>query len=296
MRYQFVEDHRQEFVVTLMCRVLAVSSSGYYTWRKRPYSRREMANQELLKAIKRAHEESYGTYGSPRIYEEIKENISCSENRVARLMKKHDIAAKQKEGYKKTTRANAAHPAAPNLLDGDFTATAPNQKWTADITYVPTLEGWLYLAVILDLFSRRIVGWAMSARMTANLVLEALNMAIQQRKPAAGLLHHSDRGSQYTGGDYQQLLNSQLFQVSMSGAGNCYDNAPTESFFGSLKMEWLHHLLYQTRPQAQTDIFFYIEAFYNRKRRHSTLGYLSPADFEAAYYQQQHQLALTECL
>lgn len=296
MRYQFVEDHRQEFVVTLMCRVLDVSSSGYYAWRKRPVSRREMANQELLKEIKRAHEESHGTYGSPRIYEEIKEKIPASQNRVARLMKKHDIAAKQKKRYKKTTRANAAHPVAPNLLEGDFAATAPNQKWTADITYIPTLEGWLYLAVILDLFSRRIIGWAMSARMTSHLVLDALHMAIQQRQPAAGLLHHSDRGSQYTGADYQQMLKNHLFQVSMSGTGNCYDNAPTESFIGSLKMEFVHHAYYETRTQARADIFFYIEAFYNRKRRHSSLGYLSPADYEAAYYQHQHQLALTEFL
>ena len=206
-------------------------------------------------------------------------------------MKKHGIVAKQKRRYKQTTKANGAHPVAPNLVDRNFAAAAPNEKWTTDITYIPTLEGWLYLAVVLDLFSRRIVGWAMSARMTSDLVLDALHMAIRERKPAVGLIHHSDRGSQYTGAPYQELLKSHQFQVSMSGTGNCYDNAPTESFFGSLKMEWVHHVVYETRSQARTDIFFYIEAFYNRQRRHSTLGYVSPAAHEAAYY--QHQLALT---
>ena len=284
MRYQFIEDHRQEFMVVLMCRVLAVSTSGYYAWRKRSVSTREMANRSLLKEIKAVHEGSRGTYGSPRIYYELKERVPCSRNRVARLMRKHGIRARQKRCYKKTTKANEKHPVAPNLLARDFSAAAPNEKWTADITYIPTLEGWLYLAVILDLFSRRVVGWAMSARMTSHLVLEALNMAIQHRRPGPGLLHHSDRGSQYTGADYQQLLKNQHFQVSMSGTGNCYDNAPTESFIGSLKMEWVHHAYYETRAQARADIFFYIEAFYNRQRRHSTLGYVSPAAFEEAFY------------
>lgn len=278
-----------------MCRVLEVSPSGYYAWRKRPSSQREMANEKLLKEIKRVHEKSNGTYGSPRIYHELKEQVACSENRVARLMKRHDIAAKQKKRYKRTTKATKAHPVTPNLLDGDFTATAPNQKWTTDITYIFTREGWLYLAVVLDLFSRRIVGWAMSARMTSDLVIAALQMAIQNRQPPAGLLHHSDRGSQYTGQPYQQILRDNRFLVSMSGTGNCYDNAPTESFFGSLKMEHVHHIFYETRAQARTDIFFYIEAFYNRQRLHSTLGYVSPEAYEAIYYQRQHQLALTEC-
>jgi putative transposase len=291
MRYQFIEDHRQEFRVRLMCRVLDVSSSGYYAWRKRPSSAREMANNTLLKEIKAAHQASNGVYGSPRIYHEVKGKVNCSQNRVARLMKKHGIAAKQKRRYKRTTKANGAHPVAPNLVDRDFSATAPNEKWTTDITYIPTLEGWLYLAVVLDLFSRRIVGWAMSARMTSELVVDALHMAIRERQPPPGLIHHSDRGSQYTGLLYQQLLKSHHFQVSMSGTGNCYDNAPAESFFGSLKMELVHHIFYETRAQARTDIFFYIEAFYNRQRRHSTLGYVSPAAHEAAYY--QHQLALT---
>jgi len=293
MRYQFIEDNRKEFAITLMCGVLDVSSSGYYAWRKRPSSQQEMANQELLKAIEVAYEKSNGTYGSPRIYAEVKEDVACSKNRVARLMKKQGLAAKQKRRFKHTTKANAAHPIAPNLLDRDFTATAPNQKWTSDITYIDTQEGWLYLAVVLDLFSRRIVGWAMSAHMTTDLVLDALNMAIQHRQPPPGLLHHSDRGSQYTGRLYQQLLKDKGFQVSMSGTGNCYDNAPTESFFGSLKTEHVHHANYKTRVEARSDIFFYTEAFYNRQRRHSTLGYLSPDAYETTYY--QHQLVLTAC-
>lgn len=181
MRYQFIEDHRQGFRVRLMCQVLDVSSSGYYAWRKRPSSAREMANNTLLKEVKAAHQASNGVYGSPRIYHEVKGKVSCSQNRVARLMKKHGIAAKQKRRYKRTIQANGAHPVTPNLVDRDFSATAPNEKWATDITYIPTLEGWLYLAVVLDLFSRRIVGWAMSARMTSELVVDALHMAIRER-------------------------------------------------------------------------------------------------------------------
>ena len=295
MRYQFIADHREEFPVRRMCRVLNVSSSGYYVWRKRPVSPREMANQELIEEIKTAHEESYETYGSPRIYEELQDKgLICSENRVARLMREEGIQAKQPKRYKVTTKANKNHPAAPNLLNRDFTADRPNEKWTADITYIPTLEGWLYLAVILDLFSRRVVGWSMSHRMTSSLVMDALNMAIRQRRPGPGLLHHSDRGSQYTGQPYQTLLKDNLMLSSMSRTGNCYDNAPSESFFGTLKTELVHHRLYAKRAEAQMDIFFYIEAFYNRKRRHSTLGYVSPDAFEAAFH--EYQSVLTSCL
>ncbi len=211
MRYQFIADHREAFPVRRMCQVLKVSSSGYYAWRKRPVSPREMANQELIEEIKATHEESYETYGSPRIYEELQDNgVICSKNRVARLMREEGIQAKQPKRYKVTTKANKNHPAAPNLLDRNFTTNRPNEKWTADITYIPTLEGWLYLAVILDLFSRRVVGWSRSHRMTNALVMDALNMAIRQRRPGPGLLHHSDRGSQYTGQPYQTLLKTTL--------------------------------------------------------------------------------------
>jgi putative transposase len=255
MKFRFIDDHRQAFPIRLMCRVLEVSTSGYYAWRKRPPSQREMANQQLLKAIEAAFAANYGTYGSPRIYEEVKGQVACSKKRVARLMKEAGLQARQIRRYKHTTKANPAHPAAPNLLAQDFTATAPNEKWTSDITYIPTQEGWLYLAVVLDLFSRRVVGWAMSARMTSDLVLTALRMAVQRRDPGAGLLHHSDRGSQYTGQPYQTLLKNHRFAVSMSGRGNCYDNAPTESFFGKLKMEWIQQTLYESRDHARTDTY-----------------------------------------
>jgi len=286
-----MEDHREMFPVHLQCRVLTVSRSGYYSWRTRSVSQREMANHELVKKIKTVHSESQDTYGSPRVYQELKaQGICCSENRVARLMQAHGIRAKQVKRKKVTTKANRAHPVAPNLLNGSFTAERPDEKWLADISYIPTAEGWLYLALIMDLFTRRIVGWSMAARMTSPLVEAALKMALQQRQPSPGLLHHSDRGSQYTGKDYRTLLQSNLIEVSMSGPGNCYDNAPIESLFGTLKTELVHHRAYRTREEAKSDIFFYIEGFYNRRRRHSALGYLSPVDFELVH-QEQSMLA-----
>jgi putative transposase len=288
MRYHFIENHREAFAVRRMCKLMAVSPSGYYAWRERPASRLKMANDRLIEKIKDIHAEFEGKYGSPRIYQELQEkNISCSENRVARLMRKNGIQAKHKRCFRVTTKANPTHPVAPNLLDRTFTAAKPNQKWTSDITYIFTKEGWLYLAVVLDLFSRRIVGWAMSMRITSNLVINALEMAVEQRKPNAGLLHHSDRGSQYTGKPYRKLLAANKMLVSMSGKGDCWDNAPTESFFSTLKREQVHHKYYETRDSARTDIFFYIEAFYNRKRRHSTLNYLNPAAFEEIYFKNQ---------
>jgi len=289
MRYQFIENHRKSFPVRRMCKMLAVSSGGYYAWRRRPVSKLKMANEKLVEQIKEIHAEFEGKYGSPRIHQELRKEkkIICSENRVARLMRKNGIQAKHKRRFRVTTKANPAHPVAPNLLDREFTAEKPNQKWTSDITYIRTKEGWLYLAVVLDLFSRRIVGWAMSKRITSDLVVAALAMAVQQRKPDAGLLHHSDRGSQYTGKPYRELLAANEMLVSMSGKGDCWDNAPTESFFSSLKREQVGHKYYQTRDSARTDIFFYIEAFYNRKRRHSTLGYLNPVAFEEIYFKNQ---------
>ena len=288
MRYQFIEKHREEFPVRRMCKVLVVSPSGYYAWRERPTSQLKMANDRLIEEIKEIHAEFKGKYGSPRIYQELQaRKIACSENRVARLMRENGIQAKHKRPFRVTTKANPAHPVAPNLLNREFAAEKPNQKWTSDITYIRTKESWLYLAVVLDLFSRRIVGWAMSKRITSNLVIAALKMAVEQRKPAAGLLHHSDRGSQYTGKPYQKLLVANKMRVSMSGKGDCWDNAPTESFFSTLKREQVHHHFYESRDLARTDIFFYIEAFYNRKRRHSTLNYLSPMAFEEAYFKNQ---------
>lgn len=269
-----------------MCELLNVSRSGYYAWRTRPVSQREMANKALLEKIQAAHAASKGRYGSPRIYEEVKADVPCSVNRVARLMRQHGIRAKQAKRYKTTTKSNAQHSHAPNHLEQDFNATRPAEKWVSDITYIWTAAGWLYLAVVIDLFSRRVVGWSMNARMTTQLVADAFQMAWHQVRPAAGLLFHSDRGSQYTSQAFQQLMQKHQVHVSMSGTGNCYDNAVVESFFGSLKMELIYHAAYQTRVEAENDIFFYIEGFYNRQRRHSSLGYVSPLAYEAHYQQQ----------
>lgn len=272
--------------VSLMCEHLNVSRSGYYAWRQRPASQREMANQALLEKIKEAHEASGGRYGSPRIYAEVKDELSCSLNRVARLMQQHGIRAKQTKRYKVTTKRNENHVYAPNHLRQDFTARRPSEKWCSDLTYIWTAVGWLYLAVVIDLYSRRVVGWAMNRRMTTQLVKDAFQMAWRHSQPTVGLLFHSDRGSQYASHEFQQLLQQHGVQASMSGTGNCYDNAVVESFFGTLKMELVYQATYQTREEAMTDIFFYIEGFYNRQRRHSTLGYVSPLVFEARYYHQ----------
>jgi transposase InsO family protein len=295
MRFQFIEDHRGEFPVIQMCAVLDVSPSGYYAWRGRPPSRREMANRELMDKIEAVFEESEETYGSPRVYRALKaQGVAVSRNRVARLMRLRSLRAKQVRRFRATTKRNRTHRAAPNRLKRDFTTDRPNQKWLADITYIPTLEGWLYLAAILDLFSRRIVGWAMADRMTTELTRRALQMAIRQRRPGPGLIHHSDQGSQYTDSRYQALLVGHGIQASMNGVGNWYDNAPMESFIGTLKSERVHHTVYRTRDEASPDVFYYIEGFYNRRRLHSSLDYLSPEAYEHRYHE-QHELRLTLC-
>jgi transposase InsO family protein len=295
VRFQFIDDHRDEVAVTRMCKALNVSPSGYYAWRTRPVSAREMANRELVKKIETVYNDSYETYGSPRVYLELKvQGEACSENRVARLMRLRGLQAKQVRRYKSTTRRNRKHPVAPNILKRDFAAERPDHKWLTDITYIPTREGWLYLAAVLDLFARRIVGWAMSERMTADLTTRALKMAIGQRRPGDGLIHHSDQGSQYTDGAYQTILSDHDIQPSMNGVGTWYDNAPMESFFGTLKSEWVHHRAYNSREEAKPDLFFYIEAFYNRRRRHSSLGYLSPEAYEQLYHE-RHELLSFLC-
>ena len=287
MRFQFIEEHRDEFPVTLMCKGLAASASGYYAWRERPPSAGEMANQELFNKFEVVYHENHGVYGSPRIYRELADQgVACSENRIARLMRLRGLQAKQTKRFKATTKRNKAHPVAPNLLQRDFEADRPDQKWLADITYIATQEGWLYLAAILDLHARRIVGWAMSDRMTSDLTLTALETALLQRRPDAGLLHHSDQGSQYTDKTYQALLKNHGVRASMNGAGSWYDNAPMESFFGTLKSELVHHRMYHTRDEAKADVFFYIESFYNRRRRHSAIDYLSPEAYEQLFCQQ----------
>lgn len=267
-----------------MCDVLKVSRSGYYNWRSRSASQREMADEKYIELIKQIFDASRQTYGYESIWHKLQDaGIACGKHRTRRLMRQEGLVVKQTKRYKRTTKANPEHQPAPNVLDGDFEAERPDSKWCADITYIPTQEGWLYLAVILDLFSRRIVGWAMNARMSQQLVIDALQMALRQRQPVGPLIHHSDRGSQYTSHAFQKLLTDNKITSSMSGRGNCYDNAPAESFFGTLKTELVHHAVYRTRQEAMTDIFFYIEGFYNRTRRHTALAFLSPAEFEAAH-------------
>jgi putative transposase len=282
MKYRFLRDHAGIHRVEKMCRMLEVSRSGYYVWRKRPMGRRRGENLRLVTEIRAVHRISKETYGSPRIHAQLRDQgISCGKHRVARLMRIHGIKPRYRRKFRPTT-TDSAHslPVAPNLLDRHFEAVAPNRVWVADITYIPTREGWMYLAVLLDLFSRAVVGWAMSSRITRELALDALRMALTRRRPPRGLLHHSDRGSQYASGDYRTLLEEHGLVCSMSRKGDCYDNAVAESFFSSLKKDRVHHRNYTTRAEARRDLFDYIEVFYNRLRRHSYLGYCTPAEFE----------------
>ena len=280
-----MQQHEAEFPIVVMCDVLNVSRSAYYTWRKKTASERNQANAKLLEAIRKVHHDSRGTYGSPRVYRKLKKrDIPCSENRVARLMREDGLRAKTKRRYKATTNSKHDLPVAPNLLQRNFSPAKPNQVWAGDITYIWTIEGWLYLAVVIDLFSRSVVGWAMDKRMTRQLVINALTMAVQRRQPSSGLIFHSDRGSQYASLDFQSLLVKYGFCCSMSRKGDCWDNAPIESFFGSLKQELVFHQRYPTRFHARQSIFEYIERFYNRRRLHSTLGYKTPTEYEADYF------------
>ncbi len=245
-----------------------------------------MANTQLTAAIQTTFERSRGTYGAPRIHAELNSTgMECSLNRVARLMRKADIKARRRRSYKVTT-TNSRHnyPVAPNTLNRQFWADGPNQKWVGDITYIPTKEGWLYLAAVLDIYSRKVVGWAMDKTMEQELVASALQMAATHRRPGEGVLHHSDRGSQYAAHDYQQLLDAHKMVVSMSRKGDCYDNAMMESFFSTLKAECATDV-YNSRSEARRSIFEYVEVWYNRRRRHSALGYASPDSFESAHYQ-----------
>lgn len=267
-----------------MCQVMEVSRSGYYAWLKRPESNRKRKNKELLKKIRKIYKVSRGTYGSPRITRSLqKQGVTCGKNRVARLMRENGIAAKTKKKYKATTDSKHNYPVAVNILNQNFTVGRPNQVWVADITYIPTDEGWLYLAAIEDLFHRKIVGWAMDSTMTRRLVLDALKQAVGRHRPSAGLVHHSDRGSQYASHEYQQALKDYEMVSSMSRKGNCYDNACMESFFGTLKRELIYGNRFRTRAQARQAIFEYIEVFYNRIRLHSALGYMSPVEFEQSF-------------
>lgn len=278
-----VADRQCDWPVSVMCRVLGVSRSGYYAWRDRKPGPKRTQRTKWEQQVKRAHEASRFTYGSPRVAVELREQgVAISENTVAKLMRSQGLAARAKRRFVPRT-TDSAHdgPVAPNRLGRDFTADAPNTRWTSDITYVATGEGWLYLAVVLDLYSRRVVGWSMRPDLRAELACEALDMALQTRRPTAGLLHHSDRGVQYASEAYRARLREADAEPSMSRPGNCYDNAVTESFFGTLKTELAHHERYATHEQARRSLFEWIEVFYNRQRRHSSLGYLSPDAFEA---------------
>lgn len=283
MRYAFIAQQRETVAVRRLCRWLDVSPSGYYAWRKRPMSRRQQDDERLVALIRAVHQASRKTYGSPRITAELgSQGEHVNHKRIERLMRRHDIRAKQPNRFVRTTDSRHDRPVADNVLNQQFEVKAPNRVWTADITYIDTTEGWLYLAVVMDLFSRRIVGWAMDNHMPTSLVEDALKMALGRRQPPKGLLHHSDRGSQYASQDYQNLLKKADIQVSMSRTGNCYDNAVQESFFGTLKCECASER-YVSLAAAHTSLFEYIEAWYNPRRRHSALGYLSPEQFEANF-------------
>jgi transposase InsO family protein len=281
MKYAFIAAHAGQFAVQRMCKVLRVGHSGYYAWAKRPSSTRAQANQALLELIRDAYQNSRQSYGSPRLHRALRQQgIACGRHRVARLMHASGLCARPKRRFhpRTTQRADYVVPA-PNRLNQDFAASAPNQKWASDFTYIQTGEGWLYLAVVLDLFSRRVVGWAMRETMDTELVAAALRMAMEDRQPGAGLLHHSDQGCQYTATAYLACLTTAHSQLSMSRVGNCYDNAVVESFFSTLKAESVT-APFHTRAEARTTIFEYLEVWYNRQRLHSALGYRSPVDFE----------------
>jgi putative transposase len=284
VKFAFIKEHLVAFPIDASCDALEVSRSGYYAWLNRPQSARANRREELAMKIKRVHEENRRVYGSPRVCQALKaQGERVCENTVADIMNERQIRAKAKKKFvPKTTDSAHQQPIVDNVLDRQFDAPLPDQKWAVDITYVPTDEGWLYLAGVIDLCSRKIVGWSMADHMRVNLVSDALTMAIARRRPDQGLLHHSDRGVQYASEDYMHLLQSHKMESSMSGKGDCWDNAMMESFWSTLKTELVNHERYATREQARASIFEYIEVFYNRKRLHSSLGYVSPETFEAS--------------
>lgn len=285
MRCEFIESHRKLWPVRILCRLLEVSPSGYYAWRNRPPSASARRREELTNRIRDLHQQKHHhSYGSPRIHQElVAQGCPCNRKTVAKLMKQAGIQAST-EGKRSvsTTNSNHALPVAENIVNRDFAPTGKNITWVADITYIPTAQGWLYLAAVEDLYTRKIVGWSMSERIDSRLVTDALEMALQRELPGAGLMAHSDRGVQYASNHYQQVLERHGITCSMSRKGNCWDNAPMESFFATLKKEHVHQCQYQSHDEARLSIFDYIETFYNPVRRHSTLGYLSPIMFEQA--------------
>lgn len=283
MRYAFIDRYRHMYPVLVMCDVLEVSSSGYYAWRGRPESRRSREDRELKAIIRSVFEESRQTYGSPRVLDELRDQgIRCGRKRVARLMKEDKLVPKKARRFRRTTIAEPDHPKAPNVLGREFMVDTPDTAWVGDITYLWTQEGWLYLAVLLDLFSRRVVGWSVRPHLGQELAIAALDRALFERGVPEGLLHHSDRGCQYTSNDYQKKLKGNHLTVSMSGKGDCWDNAVAESFFATLKVELGDS--FSSRQAAHEALFDYIEVFYNRQRRHTSIGSISPTEAEARFF------------
>ena len=283
MRFAFIATEKAHFPVALLCRTLEVSRSGFYAWKQRPQAARTLRDQSLGLEIAAIFAESHRRYGSPRVHAQLRAaGHRTGRKRVARLMRAAGLRARERRRFRCTTDSRHGKAIRENLLARRFTVTAPNTRWATDITYLWTLEGWLYLAVMLDLFSRRVVGWSVSERLERGLALDALKMALEARRPSQGMLHHSDRGSQYASHEYQALLAEHGIVSSMSRRANCWDNAVAESFFASLKMELVYQTRWRTKDEARSALFEYIEVFYNRRRRHSALGYKSPAEFETA--------------
>ncbi len=281
MKFSFIAAEKAIYPVGVLCDVLGVSRSGYYAWSGRPAPSRAIEDAELRAQIAAVHQRSRSTYGSPRVHAELRgRGTHVGRKRVERLMREDGLRARQKRRFRRTTDSNHTHPIAPNTLDRQFSAAAPNQAWVTDVTYIATEEGWMYLAAILDLYSRRVVGWATSATNDRALALDALEQAVHTRRPVAGLLHHSDRGSPYASEDYREALQRRGLVASMSRTGDCWDNAVAESFFATLKTELVDHERYPTRAAATASIGDYLECFYNPARRHSHLGYVSPVEFE----------------
>jgi putative transposase len=285
MTYRLIDAERTRLPVSQLCRVLGVSRAGYYAWKSRPPSPRAAADQELTEQILKVHQRSRGTYGAPRVHAELRldHGVHVGRKRVARLMRTAGLVGCHRRRRRGLTRRDPQAAPAPDLVQRRFTATAPDRLWTADITYIPTGAGWLYLAVVLDVFSRRVVGWAMAEHLRTELVIDALDMAIWNRRPPPGLVHHSDQGCQYTSLAFGRRLRDSGIVASMGSVGDCFDNAVTESFFATLECELLDRHRFPTHTQARMAVFDYLEGFYNPRRRHSALGYLSPADYEMSH-------------
>lgn len=281
MKFEFIRVEKASHSIPVLCALLGVTRQGYHAWEARKPSQRALAEQRLREDVKRIFDESRGTYGSPRVHAELhREGKKVGKSRVERVMRELDLVARRRRRFVRTTQSDATHPIAPNVLQRDFTANAPNERWVTDITYVATAEGWAYIAAIVDLHSRAVVGWALGDSLDTSLPLEALTDALKRRRPAPGLLHHSDRGCQYTSREYRTALTKRGFTISMSRKGNCWDNAVAESFFATLKTELVDRRRWDSHAELRAAAFEYIELFYNRRRLHSALGYKTPAEVE----------------